>query len=95
MRTVTTDMTHLNTDFILKVFASHEPGIRASGVIPALAVIESKGQATMDEIKATLGLSRETTNNALLSLERAGFVEVVRRSGGDKGKLKNIYRIKP
>ena len=49
----------------------------------------------MDEIKATLGLSRETTNNALLSLERAGFVEVVRRSGGDKGKLKNIYRIKP
>ena len=85
----------LRTDFILKVFASQEPGIRASSVIPALAVLAATGQSTMDEIKDTLRLSRETTNNALLSLERAGFVEVVRGSGGDKGKLKNIYRIKP
>ena len=87
-------MTHLDTDFILKVFASHEPGIRASGVIPALAVIESKGQATIDDIKNALRLSRETTNNALLSLERAGFVEVMRGSAGSNGKMKNLYRIK-
>lgn len=83
----------LRTDFILRVFASHEPGIRASSVIPAMAVIAAHGQATIDDIKTELKISRETTNNSLLSLERAGFVEVVRGSSGN-GKMKNVYRIK-
>lgn len=84
----------LPTSLILEVFACTNPGIRSAAVLPTLAILAGKGQATMNEVRNVLKISRETINHALLTLERAGFVSVERGSNGFKGKKQNIYRIK-
>lgn len=86
---------HLTTDFIIKVFLSPEKSLRAWTVLPTLAAITELGQATVGDIIDRLRVSRRTCQSTLLTVERAGLVTVERKSNGNKGKEKNIYRIKP
>ena len=86
---------HLTTDFIIEVLLSPEKNIRAWTVLPTLAVITELGQATVNDITSRLRISRRTCQSTLLTVERAGLVTVERKSNGNKGKEKNIYRIKP
>lgn len=86
---------HLTTDFIIKVFLSPEKNLRAWTVLPTLAAITELGQATIDDIVKRLRISRRACQSALLIVERAGLITVQRKSNGNKGKEKNIYRIKP
>lgn len=86
---------HLTTDFIIKVFLSPEKNLRAWTVLPTLAAITELGQATVDEIINRLRVSRRTCQSTLLTVEHAGLITVERKSNGNKGKEKNIYRIKP
>lgn len=86
---------HLTTDFIIRVFLSPEKNLRAWTVLPTLAAITELGQATIDDIMDRLKVSRRACQSTLLTIENAGLVTVERKSNGNKGKEKNIYRIKP
>lgn len=84
----------LPTELILAVYHLPHEGIRATSVIPALALMAELGQVTIAHIVARLKVTYTTARKTLAALENAGLVTVERKSNGSKGKEKNIYSIK-
>lgn len=80
---------------IIGIFNSDDPKSRSAAAIASYAAVCQLGQATIYQVSELTKTGRETTNNCLNGLVRAGFLEVEKGSNGIKGKQKNIYRIKP
>jgi predicted transcriptional regulator len=87
-------MTHIQTKTIIDLFLSTTPGMRSTSTAACVAVIAEMGQATVYDVTARLGTTRESATRTLASLVEAGFLTVEKGSAGIHGKKRNIYRIK-